>query len=412
MQGDGGSCGKCRVSRAQVVTHGGNRCHACFDRALVYAFKTTMTRNEMAAFRVKLGVAVSGGLSSSTLALLVAQTSVVSQSVQASAILFHVHTGNQLEQAAISACEKLANATGLELKSARLHPDTVAALSSIPDQTDRRELRRVAVMDALCDLAANNNCSRLLLGSNATRIAADVLRNVITGRGHSLVPACVAYSADVPRSGGPAVTICRPLRDISAREIVRWGVHQGALELSGYDNPAESPMHLDGHVERFVLHLQADRLSTANTVVKTAAKLDKIPDKHTEEDTRCVLCRGYREPPLMMQRRPYSRPTAALSASPTTGEHLLKSGVDGRRESSDSEDNSVNRSSCCYACSQVVSRASADSSESLAAVKAFAAQRRRAQSRDEIRAQIESCILQDEDDDDEFSRAQCMAPAK
>eukprot|EP00186_Timspurckia_oligopyrenoides_P005193 CAMPEP_0182447084 /NCGR_PEP_ID=MMETSP1172-20130603/11183_1 /TAXON_ID=708627 /ORGANISM="Timspurckia oligopyrenoides, Strain CCMP3278" /LENGTH=370 /DNA_ID=CAMNT_0024643369 /DNA_START=124 /DNA_END=1233 /DNA_ORIENTATION=+ len=370
-----------------------------------------MAREKMLPFKAKVAIAVSGGISSTALSMMIQGIVKRSAALSVDVHLVHVQDREQKTEGAADAVCKLANHLGFPLSTSILDDSLQSTLSAVRDNTDEANLRRAYTIDILTRRAADLGCGVLLLGSSATRVASDIVSAVVCGRGTQVMPAIASHSF---HSG--CVLVCRPFRDVSARAVTRWAVTRGALIFSGYGGVGARGSSNSGArdvnilSERFILGLQEQNLSTCHTVVKTIAKLHEP----SGSGVQCILCDGKVEP---FEKKLQALPPRSVSFSNvllgTNAENLLPSrqcqcadqnGGCGTKNASEisrvreydchTSSTAVDGIELCYACEQTIARCGKDSTEKIL----DAVDRRRLQRRREsMRIQIKEFVLSDDE---------------
>ncbi|ORX97935.1 hypothetical protein K493DRAFT_406773 [Basidiobolus meristosporus CBS 931.73] len=160
-----------------------------------------------------------------------------------------------------------------------------ALLSGVTKTTAKEDLIAYLKNRLLLRIAQRENCSIILLGDSATRIAIKCIAYTSKGRGFSL-PYDVATEIEAENGIG----YLRPLRDCLTKEI---GIYNHLNKLETVFVPtlttgAPIKASIDRLTEDFITGLDRDFPSTVSTVVRTASKL--VPTESSEKNERCAIC--------------------------------------------------------------------------------------------------------------------------
>lgn len=153
---------------------------------------------------------------------------------------------------------------------------TSAEIARISDPSDRHELYKIELMKMLATAASSTGAEGIILGTSATRAAANILGSVASGRGSSVRShACAESSINGTR-------FLQPLKSLSIRILVRFA----RLNLTNvsFTNNVVPPRSLPSIVERFVCTAADDNPSSVHNVVRVAERLDE------NSGALCVLC--------------------------------------------------------------------------------------------------------------------------
>ncbi|CAN8067405.1 unnamed protein product [Agarophyton chilense] len=247
------------------------RCASCFTHYLQKTFKNSLGRFGGGGRR-KLAIALSGGPTSSAVGLLYAHyisTLVANpKAPEVQPVILHVSTTEP--PSVVETVVSLVPNAVLQVVSPAF--DT----SKIRDGNDRIFMHQTAVLRALLEATKDHACEALILGTSASRAAADVLKALIFGRGNAVKD----QSCGVVHLDG--VKVLRPVRDIPVRLLVRYAYLQLPDVCFKINEEAKAGLH--SVANRFIQHAGADNVASVHNIVRTADKLIK------REGQSCALC--------------------------------------------------------------------------------------------------------------------------
>ncbi|KAI5863174.1 hypothetical protein GGS23DRAFT_609627 [Durotheca rogersii] len=186
-----------------------------------------------------------------------------------------------------------------------------AVLSRLPSPTSRADLRRLLTRHLLVGAAAARRCDALLLGHNATSLAALALAETAKGRGLGLpalvndgvvratptpAPSDSSWGGDNDGGGGgddaaplpTSLPVYSPLRELFRKELLTY-LSQAAPPLTDLVWAAEAEaetgavvshrdLSIDDVLSRYFAEVEASYPSVVANVVRTAGKLLPRPD--------------------------------------------------------------------------------------------------------------------------------------
>lgn len=281
-------CTRCASTAASVQLSSGGVCLTCFCVFLQRTFRTSLGRLGAGGAPHRLALAISGGPSSSALALLHAQYISTLHHAPTNppppVLLLHALPVTASSHPAVSSLSSLLPCARLQL--VRLDTGLQDRLAALADGTDRGVLARAAVVDALLSAAKAAGCDTLLFGTTAHRAAADVLLCVGTGRGAGARVAAATESGT--RSG---VRVVRPLRDVPARLVLRYArAEMGDVQFDARGAAGLMGVYKGGLgdvVEKFVEAAGEGNAASVHNVVKTGDRL-----REGEGEMWCEGCGG------------------------------------------------------------------------------------------------------------------------
>ncbi|KAJ2887968.1 Cytoplasmic tRNA 2-thiolation protein 2 [Coemansia asiatica] len=225
---------------------------------------------------------------------------------------------------------------------------------SLESATNREALLDAIKMFLLTKLAHASNCSVLLMGDSATRIASKIVSLTSRGRGFSLP---LEVASECLWLDGLAVV--RPMRDFVAKEIAflnRWAGFASVV-VPTFTTGAPAHASIDRLTEAFVVGLDCDFASTVPTVCRTVQKLEPRPEALAA--CSCLVCGLPVDPGSLTWR---SRLTVSDAPSSSSAAAAIDC-VPADHSSSDSSNNGNSdvavplldiSTRLCYACQSVL----------------------------------------------------------
>ncbi|KAI9001643.1 hypothetical protein BC832DRAFT_562229 [Gaertneriomyces semiglobifer] len=329
-----GLCHKCKSSPPVVDMKRVMYCKACFKDSVQYRFRGSLLRTHRAADGEKALIAFSGGPSSRLLLHVLAQfhnpgNEGVGKKPRkfSDVVVCHVDQSALLgDTDAPTAVEKIASAYGLEFIHVKLESvfenqdgsdpglfmsedvsdedanafylryHATSSLSSaerlrqcidaLGKMSAKEDMVRHLTQYALRMASRRAGCKVLFLGTNATRMAIDVLSLTSKGRGFAL-PNEVSLDTD----WHDGLILLRPIRDILSKEVAAYNRFErlDCVVTRTLTTGLPAKASIDRLTEEFVLGLQKDFPMTVNTVIRTAGKIVTNADA---AERRCPLCDG------------------------------------------------------------------------------------------------------------------------
>ncbi|KAJ2375201.1 Cytoplasmic tRNA 2-thiolation protein 2 [Coemansia sp. RSA 2607] len=186
--------------------------------------------------------------------------------------------------------------------------------SALDSDSSRESLLDAIRTFLLVRLARAHQCTVLLLGESATRIATRVVSLTSCGRGFSL-PFEIASES----TWFDGVTLIRPMRDFIAKEIAFFNRWTGYTSVVVPTFTTGAPVHasIDRLSETFVVGLDRDFASTVSTVCRTVQKLE--PQAEALSACPCIVCGMPAEPDAQDWRSRLTVGQAASSTLPSSG---------------------------------------------------------------------------------------------
>jgi len=159
------------------------------------------------------------------------------------------------------------------------------SVSNIKENSAKEDFINTIRRRALIEGAEQLKSKKIFTAECATKVSIDLLTGVSMGKGINL-----AHETGF-RDTRDDVTILRPLRDVSGKELAiytqmhRIRFHPAPNVSTGQ----EALFSIRKLTEEFLVGLQADFPATLSTVFRTGDKLQVDPDSDEEA---CILCRG------------------------------------------------------------------------------------------------------------------------
>ncbi|GAB6024169.1 Cytoplasmic tRNA 2-thiolation protein 2, variant 2 [Chamberlinius hualienensis] len=226
-------------------------------------------------------------------------------------------------------------------------------INSVSSLTSKHDLVQKLRNDILTKIAMKLNCTKVFVGDCQDRLAVRLLSDIAIGNGQFLLKT-IGLADDRFQD----VSIIRPLREISAKEIT---FCVNFLNLETVFIPSLSTMQgksIQSLTEKFVLGLQEYFPATVTTIFRTGDKLgshtnqnQNQPNEKVETENLCILCSGLLSVNLN------------LSVTQLTNQNNHKCDEDGKCLTKPIRNLSVAdvNKFCCYSC-QVVNRDLSDTS--------------------------------------------------
>ncbi|KAI0561516.1 Cytoplasmic tRNA 2-thiolation protein [Gracilaria domingensis] len=345
-------CSRCSLP-AVVYMVDSPRCSTCFTHYLRKTFKASLGRLGGGGRR-KLAIAFSGGPTSAAVCFLYAHyvSTLVPNPKAPKVQLVILHVSAAEPPPVVRAVAKLVPNAIL-----RVIPPAFDA-NKVRDKNDRVYMQQMAVYRALLEAAGEHECEALVLGTSATRAAADVLKALAFGRGSAVKD----LSSGVLEMSG--VKVLRPVRDIPVRLLVRYAYLQ--LPDACFVNKEENGAGIHSLTHRFIQHAGADNAASVHNIVRTADKLIQTKGR------ACLLCGS------VIDKRERKVAKSAQSCGECQGCDCSQS------------------FELCSACSACVGRASGDQNAVLEVISDLEVKQRRRVAREDMRKQIEGFLLDDD----------------
>jgi len=192
-------------------------------------------------------------------------------------------------------------------------------LEACDDLSIRQDIRAYLRRQLITQIATARSCTKVLLGTCASRLATVALADMVKGRGFSM-PADIQYVdrreiSGSPQNSGPVVL--QPMRDTVLKDLTllcrheKWDTLTPSLPLM---KEAVHMQSLNSLTAQFVAQLQDDLPSSVHTILRTVGKLQpfqfnepelkrtsmsrkaKIPLQGSEHDGHvyplCSVCRA------------------------------------------------------------------------------------------------------------------------
>lgn len=277
------ACSRCNAP-AKVYLSDTPRCESCFELYLCRTFRTTLGRTN-ASGRRALAVALSAGECSTSAAILLHKYHSAlcpnPHALPARIVLIHVTGLSKMDDSAslpepIKAVHKAI--PGSDLIIIPIDSDTSRKMDDIADLSDRHEFYRIELMKTLATTVLSTGVEGVILGTSATRAAANVLSSISSGRG-----AAAHDDAGVEFSFN-GVKFFQPLRGFPIRALVRFG--RMVLPHVSYTSNTVFSRSLPFVIERFVCTVADDNPSSIHNVVRVAERLSE------SSGVQCALCRN------------------------------------------------------------------------------------------------------------------------
>lgn len=274
-------CSKCNQQPAKVMIATNPRCESCFKTYMFRTFKTNIGRINQGTHDEKIAVAISGGEGSAAVAILQSQyhdsLNIRPGKQRPKIVLIHVLMTDDDADVVPSSVRSIHQyIPGSELTNVAIDSTVWQSVNQIRDLSDRLQMRRQALFNALASKAEQIGCEAVVLGTSVTRSAARVLESIITARG-TRVKTDASMKTDVNM-----LSFIKPLSNISIRLLVRYAhIEMPHIHFIQHDISKNSLQHV---VESFVCQVGDDNYSCVHNVVKVANRLN------SNRGVRCAIC--------------------------------------------------------------------------------------------------------------------------
>ncbi|XP_061196246.1 cytoplasmic tRNA 2-thiolation protein 2-like [Saccostrea echinata] len=160
-------------------------------------------------------------------------------------------------------------------------------LNSLKSVTAKEDLIKSLRQNILIDLACKKGYSKVMLGHCSTRLAVHLLTDIAQGRG-----AHVAMDTAFADTRCSDITIVRPIRDFSSKEVTMYNILNNVptVFIPTITTKAPDSASIEHLTEKFVTGLQADYPSTTSNIMRTGEKLHTEKKKDTE--SQCAVCQA------------------------------------------------------------------------------------------------------------------------
>lgn len=294
-------------------------CKVCFKNSVVESHFRSTLRGYLQPKPTNVGkvlVLVSGGPSSTALALMMGETVnckseskrkmfVEAEMLYVDESIFYPEDKEMWDKNQ----ERLRNlAERVELKlnyasiSEKLKLDRTTAQELLDSCSDRGSSKEDVItlmrQTVIQDTANKLGFKHLLVGENALRVASNTLTAIVKGKGLWFESVSKEITQFIP--GESDLLVCRPLREFSSKEVYFY-VHSNDLtkftitrpHLTEFASIKVSNLPGKGNytlvLDTFLEMLQKDFTSTIFTILKTSDRTKVGP---TRPGTKCVMCRG------------------------------------------------------------------------------------------------------------------------
>uniref|UniRef100_A0A3Q3WE43 Cytoplasmic tRNA 2-thiolation protein 2 n=1 Tax=Mola mola TaxID=94237 RepID=A0A3Q3WE43_MOLML len=160
-------------------------------------------------------------------------------------------------------------------------------MASVETLTAREDLLSTLRQHLLVHTARSEGYSKLMLGDSCTRLAVKLLSSISLGRGAQL-----AQDTGFSDSRFGDVTLVRPMRDYSAKEIAFYNrlFSVPSVSIPSLDTKAPEKASIQRLTESFVIKLQADFPSTVSTIYRSVPNLPELNRTFYNPRPCCSVC--------------------------------------------------------------------------------------------------------------------------
>ena len=310
----GSMCMKCKVEKAVVLVRVHDPlCRSCFLTYVIHKFRSTLGKSKLIQANDNVLLALSGGHSSTALLHLVkdALSEGAHKRLRFSPGVICIDESETLHPSVeqdYSHIKELADQFGYPFFQIPIYKDfanmdkdiddkatiekdrcqfikSFQSISTLTAQQDFLVIRRVSLV---VNLARKNNYKKIMFGDTSTSLCMKLLSNISLGRG-STIPLDIGVSDN----RFPDITIIRPMRELSSKEVALYNRLCEISVLLPYNIMTAQYSHssLQQKTEEFIIGLQTGFPHTVNTVFRTG---DKVCTNLNVENctTECPLCQS------------------------------------------------------------------------------------------------------------------------
>lgn len=304
-------CMKCKETKAVVVVRVGDPlCRSCFITYVTHKFRSTLGKSKLVQANDRVILALSGGHSSTALVHLVrgALSEGAHKRLRFSPGIVCIDESVTLPSGVeqdYSHLKELAEQFEYPFHQVPIYKDFsrkggsdeinesnrqkfIECFESIKTLTGKQDfliMRRIAL---LVNTARDNQYKKIMFGDTSTSLSMKLLYNISLGRGES-----VPLDIGVADSRFPDITIIRPMRELSSKEVAFF-TRLSDITVKVPNNIVtfkSNSSSLQQKTEEFIIGLQTDFPHTVNTVFRTGDKICKN-EKFDKCLDKCVICQS------------------------------------------------------------------------------------------------------------------------
>lgn len=162
-----------------------------------------------------------------------------------------------------------------------------ALLDSLKSVSAKEDLIKSLRQKILIDLARREGYSKVMLGDCSTRLAVRLLTDIAQGRG-----AHVAMDTAFADNRCNDITIVRPIRDFSSKEVAMFNILNDvpSVFIPRITTKAADSVSIEHLTEKFVTGLQSEYPSTTSNIMRTGEKLHT--EKTNSSENQCAICQA------------------------------------------------------------------------------------------------------------------------
>lgn len=193
------------------------------------------------------------------------------------------NTADQTDTASMTSVEDLTKLHRYDKAEEELR----ALMDSLKSVSAKEDLIKSLRQKILIDLALKKGYSKVMLGDCSTRLAVRLLTDIAQGRG-----AHVAMDTAFADNRCNDITIVRPIRDFSSKEVAMFNILNNvpSVFIPRITTKAADSVSIEHLTERFVTGLQAEYPSTTSNIMRTGEKLHT--EKKNSSENQCAICQA------------------------------------------------------------------------------------------------------------------------
>lgn len=193
------------------------------------------------------------------------------------------NTATQTDSASVTSGENLTKLHRYD----KAEEELKALLDLLKSVSAKEDLIKSLRQKILIDLARKEGYSKVMLGDCSTRLAVRLLTDIAQGRG-----AHVAMDTAFADNRCNDITIVRPIRDFSSKEVAMFNILNNvpSVFIPRITTKAADSVSIEHLTEKFVTGLQAEYPSTTSNIMRTGEKLHT--EKRNSSENQCAICQA------------------------------------------------------------------------------------------------------------------------
>ncbi|XP_053609297.1 cytoplasmic tRNA 2-thiolation protein 2 [Plodia interpunctella] len=299
------SCKKCNAVGTVILRKIDSYCESCFLTGTNHKFRACLGRSKTLSSNEKVLICLTRGLGSTVLLDLVKNSLALDNHKKLRITPYFLHLKGyendeenlNIASSIIEICQTYGFDVYISNISDYLNSDsTLPDVNTIQENNINEIMRFQKILNSMPPTAQNDflvkvkrklfikfakklECKFIFTAETTTTLAIHLLSNIATGRG-SQIQNDIGFSD----CRDNAVTILRPVKDITGEELIHYINIKGLKVLHNQSSKGNS---LQSVIKTFVTELQKNFPATIPTICKTA---DKIGMNSCESSNKCAIC--------------------------------------------------------------------------------------------------------------------------